>query len=71
MVIELNEKARKSLSEYLDQVKRSLKGVKYIDAEEIVQNVNEHIESELGETSEPVSSEKLDAVLERLGSPQQ
>jgi len=71
MVIELSEKARKTLSEYLDQVKRSLKGVKYIDADEIVQNVNEHIENELGETPEPVSSEKLGAVLEKLGSPLQ
>ena len=71
MVIELSEKARKSLSEYLDQVKRSLKGVKNIDADEIVQNVNEHIENELGDTTELVSSEKLGAVLEKLGSPLQ
>ena len=71
MVIELSEKARKSLNEYLNQVKRSLKGVKYIDADEIVQNVNEHIENELGNTAEPVSSEKLGAVLEKLGSPLQ
>ena len=71
MVIELSEKARKSLNDYLDQVKRSLKGVKYIDADEIVQNVNEHIENELGDTTEPVSSEKLDVVLEKLGSPLQ
>jgi hypothetical protein len=71
MVIELSEKARKSLNEYLNQVKRSLKGVKYIDADEIVQNVNEHIENELGETKEPVNSEKLGAVLEKLGSPLQ
>ena len=71
MVIELSEKARKSLSDYLDQVKRSLKGVKNIDADEIVQNVNEHIENELGDTTEPVSSEKLGAVLEKLGSPLQ
>lgn len=71
MVIELNEKARKSLNGYLDQVKRSLKGVKYIDADEIVQNVNEHIENELGDTAETVNSEKLGAVLEKLGSPLQ
>ncbi len=71
MVIELSEKAQKSLEEYLDQVKRSLKGVKHIDADEIVQNVNEHIENELGDMTEPVSSEKLDTVLEKLGSPLQ
>jgi len=71
MVIELSEKAQESLNDYIDQVKRSLKGVKYIDADEIVQNVNEHIESELGDMTEPVGSEKLDAVLEKLGSPLQ
>ena len=71
MVIELSEKARKSLSDYLDQVKLSLKGVKDIDSDEIVQNVNEHIENELGDMTEPVNSEKLNAVLEKLGSPLQ
>ena len=59
MVIELSEKARKSLNDYIDQIKRSLKGVKYIDADEIVQNVNEHIENELGDTTEPISLEKF------------
>jgi hypothetical protein len=33
--------------------------------------VNEHIENELGDTTEPVSSEQLGAVLKKLGSPLQ
>jgi hypothetical protein len=71
MVLKLSLNAQKSLDDYVNQVKAYLNGVKSVDAEEIVQNINEHIESELTGSVEPVGSETLDKVLKKLGSPQQ
>ena len=71
MVLKLSLNAQKSLDDYLNQVKAYLKCVKSIDAEEIVQNINEHIENELTGAAEPVGSKTLDEVLKKLGSPQQ
>ena len=71
MVLKLSLNAQKSLDDYIYQVKVYLKGVKSVDAEEIVQNINEHIENELTGAAEPVGSETLDKILKKLGSPQQ
>jgi uncharacterized protein YjeT (DUF2065 family) len=71
MVLKLSLNAQKSLDDYINQVKAYLKGVKSVDAEEIVQNINEHIENELTGAAEPVGSETLDKVLKKLGNPQQ
>jgi uncharacterized protein YjeT (DUF2065 family) len=71
MVLKLSLNAQKSLDNYINQVKIYLKGVKSVDAEEIVQNINEHIESELTGSAEPVGPETLDEVLKKLGNPQQ
>ena len=71
MVLKLSLNAQKSLNDYINQVKAYLKGVKSVDAEEIVQNINEHIENELTGAAEPIGSETLDEVLKKLGSPQQ
>ena len=71
MVLKLSLNAQKSFDDYLNQVKAYLKCVKSIDAEEIVQNINEHIENELTGAAEPVGSKTLDEVLKKLGSPQQ
>jgi hypothetical protein len=71
MILKLSLNAQKSLDDYINQVKAYLKGVKSVDAEEIVQNINEHIENELTGAAEPVGPETLDEVLKKLGSPQQ
>ena len=71
MVLKLSLNAQKSLDDYINQVKTYLKGAKSVDAEEIVQNINEHIENELTGAAEPVGSETLDEVLKKLGNPQQ
>jgi hypothetical protein len=42
-----------------------------VDAEEVEQNITEHIENELEGAAEPVSRDVLDAVLKKLGKPQQ
>lgn len=71
MILKLSLNAQKSFEDYLNQVKICLKGVKSVDAEEIQQQITEHIENELSGTTEPVSSETLNVVLNKLGSPQQ
>lgn len=71
MMITLSESAEKSLHDYLRQARAYLRGSKSVDAEEVEQNINEHIENELEGAAEPVSRDVLDAVLKKLGSPQQ
>jgi hypothetical protein len=70
-MVELSHGAKRSLDEYLRQVKLYLQGAKTVDADEVEQNITEHIETELEGEAEPVSSGKLAAVLKRLGSPRQ
>jgi hypothetical protein len=71
MVLKLSLNAQKTLDDYINQVKAYLKGIKSVDAEEIVQNINEHIENELTDAVEPMGSETLNEILLKLGSPQQ
>jgi hypothetical protein len=70
-MVELSENARKSLDDYLRQVRSYLRWSKSLDPSEVEQNINEHIERELEGAPEPVSSSALDVVLTRLGSPRQ
>lgn len=70
-MITLSKSAEKSLHDYLRQARTYLRGSKSVDADEVEQNITEHIENELEGTAEPVSRDVLDAVLKKLGSPQQ
>jgi len=70
-MITLSESAEKSLHDYLRQARAYLRGSRSVDADEIEQNITEHIENELEGAAEPVSRDVLDAVLKRLGRPQQ
>lgn len=70
-MITLSESAKKSLEDYLRQARAYLRGSKSLDANEVEQNIAEHIENELEGAAEPVSCDVLDAVLKKLGSPQQ
>lgn len=70
-MITLSESAKKSLDDYLRQARAYLRGSKSVDAEEVEQNITEHIENELEGATEPVSCDALNAVLKKLGSPQQ
>ena len=71
MMITLSDGAKRSLEDYLRKARTYLRGFKFVDADEIEQNVTEHIETELEGVPEPVSRDDLVAVLEKLGSPQQ
>jgi hypothetical protein len=70
-MIELTDDARKHLDDYLRQTRSYLQGCKSVDAGDVEQNVNEHIENELAAKRGPISRGELDEVLERLGSPRQ
>jgi hypothetical protein len=70
-MITLSESAKKSLEDYLRQARSYLRGSKSVDADEVEQNITEHIENELEGAAEPVSHDALDAVLKKLGRPQQ
>ena len=70
-MITLSESAEKSLQDYLRQARAYLRGSRSVDANEVEQNITEHIENELEGATEPVSCYTLDAVLKKLGSPQQ
>jgi len=70
-MVTLSKNAEKSLHDYLRQARAYLRGSKSVDADEVEQNITEHIENELEGAAEPVSCDALDAVLKKLGSPQQ
>ena len=70
-MINLTDNAKKHLDHYLQQVRTCLKDCPTVDADEVEQNIKEHIESELQSSTKPVSLDTLDDVLKRLGSPQQ
>ena len=71
MMITLSEGAKRSLEDYLREARAYLRSSKSVDADEVEQNVTEHIETELEGVPEPVSCDDLDVVLKKLGSPQQ
>ena len=70
-MIALSKSARRSLDDYLRQARAYLRGSRSVDAAEVEQNITEHIENALEGAREPVSCDDLEAVLEKLGNPQQ
>ena len=70
-MIALSKSARRSLDDYLRQARAYLRGSRTVDADEVEQNITEHIENALEGASEPVSCDELEAVLDKLGNPQQ
>jgi hypothetical protein len=70
-MIALSKSARRSLDDYLRQARTYLRGSRTVDADEVEQNITEHIEDALEGAAEPVSCDALEAVLDKLGDPQQ
>ena len=52
-MITLSESAERCLHDYLRQARAYLRGSKSVDAEEVEQNITEHIENELAGAAEP------------------
>lgn len=65
----MTDPARERLETYLDRVRRSLSACHGVDADEVAADVGAHVDDALEGASEPVSLERLEAVLADLGAP--
>ncbi len=63
--------AERIWQDYVGQVRKYLSASKAPDPDEIIADLNDHVERELESISPPVSPDQLQAVLKRLGSPRQ
>lgn len=70
-MVEMTERARRRLEEYLENARRTLAADPRVDADEVLRGLREHVDAELGGRSPAgvVSVDELDLVLERLGPP--
>lgn len=69
-MIDLTPDAKRRFDEYLQRMRVSLRGSRSIEADEVEQNVIEHVELALAGVPSPVGPERLDTVLEQLGPPE-
>ncbi|HUP49201.1 MAG TPA: hypothetical protein VNA04_10470 [Thermoanaerobaculia bacterium] len=69
-MIDLTDAARVRFDAYLSRLRSALRGTPRVAADEVEQNVCEHIEVALAGTPAPVGAEHLGAVLDRLGPPE-
>lgn len=69
-MIDLTPDAKRRFDEYLQRMRVSLRGSRSIEADEVEQNVIEHVEVALAGVPSPVGPERLDTVLEQLGPPE-
>ena len=69
--IELAPEAAARLDDYLRQVRVALAGAADVNPDEIEADIREHVENELHSAPRPVSLSALEAVLTRLGPPDQ
>jgi hypothetical protein len=70
-MINLTDNAKRHLDSYLQQVRTCLKDCSTVDVNEVEQNIKEHIENEFQGVTKPVSFDDLEAILKKLGSPEQ
>jgi hypothetical protein len=71
MTIELTSDAKLRFEQYLQRMRESMRGRPVAETAEVEQNVREHVEVALTEAPAPVGTERLAAVLEQLGPPEQ
>ena len=67
----LTDSAGSRLQDYLTQVRAALAAHPDISSEEVTADVQEHIDTEFANVNRPVTLEELEAVLARLGPPNQ
>jgi hypothetical protein len=68
---ELTPEAQQKLDTYLQRMRNELSGSKSVTADEVEQNVREHIEFALAGANGPIDSARIAVVLDRLGAPEQ
>ena len=69
-MVEFSERAQIRLDKYMRKVSVYLRGCKTVNADDIIQNIMDHIASEVVNSTSPISDEELDNVLKKLGSPE-
>jgi hypothetical protein len=69
-MIDFTPDAKRRFDEYLQRMRVSLRGSRSIEADEVEQNVIEHVEVALAGAPSPVGPERLGTVLEQLGPPE-
>lgn len=69
-MIDLTPDAKRKFDEYLQRMRVSLRGSRSVEADEVEQNVIEHVDLALAEAPSPVGTERLGTVLEQLGPPE-
>ena len=67
---ELTPEAQQKLDTYLQRMRIELSGSKSVTAEEVEQDVREHIEFALASSNGPIDSARMSIVLDRLGAPE-
>ena len=67
---EMTPEAQQKLDAYLHRMRNELSGSKSVTAEEVEQNVREHIEFALEGGNGPIDSARIGVVLDRLGAPE-
>jgi hypothetical protein len=70
-MIELTPESRQLRDEYLRQVRAYVSASGKADAQDVLRDIEEHLDRELAAAEQPVSGPALKEVLDRLGSPQQ
>ena len=68
---EFTPEAKTLHEEYLQRVRTCVGLCPDADADDVVQDVRQHVDKEFRDRQEPVAAEDLKAVLDRLGSPDQ
>lgn len=71
MTIELTSDAKLRFEQYLQRMRESMRGRPSVETAEVEQNVREHVEVALAEGPVPAGTDRLVAVLEQLGPPEQ
>ncbi|HEY0370569.1 MAG TPA: hypothetical protein VGD79_01120 [Thermoanaerobaculia bacterium] len=69
-MIDLTPDAKRRFDEYLLRMRATLRGSRSIEADEVEQNVVEHVELALAGAPAPIGPERLGTVLEQLGPPE-
>lgn len=69
-MIHFTPEAKRKFDEYLQRMRYTLRGSRSVEAEEVEQNVVEHVELALAGAPLPVEPERLATVLEQLGPPE-
>ena len=70
-MMDMTPAAHQQFDDYLQRLRRELHATRADVAEEVEQNVREHIEIALENAPTPVSGTDMIAILDRLGSPEQ